>query len=109
MRYTIDPGRKRPSVNFIDSIVYSRRPDLDGNMLDLEMSIMLQNGNSEMRMAAGCEEIFKARHSLGSRRRIPGRRQKPDGRRVRISGGGRLCGRLHVLPQQRPSQMAGAD
>ena len=55
MRYTIDPGRKRPSVNFIDSIVYSRRPDLDGNMLDLEMSIMLQNGNSEMRMAAGCE------------------------------------------------------
>ena len=55
MRYTIDPGRKRPSVNFIDSIVYSRRPDLEGNMLDLEMSIMLQNGNSEMRMAAGCE------------------------------------------------------
>ena len=62
MRYTIDPGRKRPSVNFIDSIVYSRRPDLEGNMLDLEMSIMLQNGNSEMRMAAGCEgeEIGRA-------------------------------------------------
>ena len=53
MKYTIDPGRKRPSVNFIDSIVYSRKPDLDGNMLDLEMSIMLQNGNSEMRLAAG--------------------------------------------------------
>ena len=45
MRYTIDPGRKRPSVNFIDSIVYSRRPDLEGNMLDLEMSIMLRNGS----------------------------------------------------------------
>ena len=55
MRYVIDPGRKRPSVNFIDSIVYSRRPDLEGNMLELEMSIMLQNGNSEMRLAAGCE------------------------------------------------------
>lgn len=56
MRYVIDPGRKRPSINFIDSIVYSRRPDLDGNMLKLEMSIMIQNGNSEMRAAAGTDD-----------------------------------------------------
>ena len=57
-------------------------------MLDLEMSIMLQNGNSEMRLAAGSEgggpeEILKARHPLGSRRRLPRMRQKPhDGGRA---------------------------
>ena len=53
MRYVINPGKKRPSVNMIDHIVYSRKPDLDGNLLELEMSIMIQNGNSEMGLAAG--------------------------------------------------------
>ncbi len=53
MRTVIEPGKKRKSINFIDSIVYSQVTDLDGNNMKLEMSIMLQNGNSEMRLAAG--------------------------------------------------------
>jgi acetyl esterase/lipase len=53
MRTIIEPGKKRKSINFIDSIVYSKVKDLNGNDLDLEMSIMLQNGNSEMRLAMG--------------------------------------------------------
>ena len=46
MKYTIDPGRKRPSVNFIDNITFSHVKDLDGNDLDL-----YQPGN---RQFSGC-------------------------------------------------------
>lgn len=53
MRREITPGKKRKSINFIDNIVYSRQPNLDGEMMELKMSIMLQNGNSEMRLAVG--------------------------------------------------------
>ena len=53
MRNVIEPGKKRKSINFLDSIVYSEVKDLEGNDLKLEMSVMLQNGNSEMRFAAG--------------------------------------------------------
>ena len=56
MEYYINPGRLRKSVNFIDNIVYSHQKDLDGNDLELKMSVMLQNGNSEMRIAAGIDE-----------------------------------------------------
>ncbi len=53
MRKEITPGKERKSINFIDNIVYSRQPNLSGEMMDLKMSIMLQNGNSEMRLAVG--------------------------------------------------------
>jgi dipeptidyl aminopeptidase/acylaminoacyl peptidase len=53
MRREITPGKARKSINFIDNITYSRQPDLNGDMIDLKMSIMLQNGNSEMRLAVG--------------------------------------------------------
>lgn len=53
MRTVIEPGKARKSINFLDSIVYSEVKDLDDDPLKLEMSIMLQNGNSEMRLAAG--------------------------------------------------------
>ncbi|MBP3241057.1 MAG: alpha/beta hydrolase [Oribacterium sp.] len=53
MRTVIEPGKKRKSINFLDSIVYSEVKDPDDEPIKLEMSIMLQNGNSEMRLAAG--------------------------------------------------------
>lgn len=53
MKYFIDPGRARESINFIDNIVYSHAKDLQGEPLELKMSIMSQNGNSEMKAAAG--------------------------------------------------------
>ena len=56
MKKTIDPGNTRKSINFLDNIVYSRQKDLEGNELELKMSIMLQNGNSEMRLAAGRDD-----------------------------------------------------
>lgn len=56
MKQKIKPGKERKSINFIDNIVYSRQKDLEGNEMELKMSIMLQNGNSEMRLAAGRDD-----------------------------------------------------
>lgn len=56
MKKVIKPGRERKSINFIDNITYSRQKDLKGNEMELKMSIMLQNGNSEMRLAAGRDD-----------------------------------------------------
>lgn len=56
MKKTIDPGKVRRSINFIDNIKYSTVRDLGGNPLDLMMSIMVQNGNSEMRIASGNDD-----------------------------------------------------
>lgn len=56
MRKEIKPGRDRKSINFIDNIVYSRPKDLQGNEMELKMSVMLQNGNSEMRLASGRDD-----------------------------------------------------
>ena len=50
MKKVINPGRARKSINFIDNIVYSRQKNLNGQEMELKMSIMLQNGNSEMRL-----------------------------------------------------------
>ena len=56
MRYTIDPGKERRSINFIDNVCYSHVTDLNGKPMDLYMSLMLQNGNSEMRLASGRDD-----------------------------------------------------
>lgn len=75
MKKVINPGRARKSINFIDNIVYSRQKDLEGNEMELKMSIMLQNGNSEMRLASGHDDEgddkTRASNSLGSRRWLP--------------------------------------
>lgn len=52
MRYYINPERRKKTVNFTDHIVYSRVKDLEGNPLDLELSIMSMSGNSELKAAA---------------------------------------------------------
>lgn len=56
MKYTIDPGKERRSINVVDSIVYSHVTDRNGNPVDLEMCLYLQNGNSEMRLASGKDD-----------------------------------------------------
>ena len=56
MRKEIKQGRERKSINFIDNIVYSKQKNLQGEEMELKMSIMLQNGNSEMRLAAGRDD-----------------------------------------------------
>ena len=45
MKQTINPGHEKKTLTLIDNIVYSRKTDLEGNPLDLTMSILLQNGN----------------------------------------------------------------
>ncbi len=52
MRYYINPERRKKTVNFTDHIVYSRVKDLEGNALNLELSIMSMSGNSELKAAA---------------------------------------------------------
>ena len=53
MKYVINPGKERRSINFIDNVCYSHTTDLEGKAIDLYMSLSLQNGNSEMRLASG--------------------------------------------------------
>ena len=56
MRTVINPGKERRTINFIDNIVFSHVTDLEGHPLDLTLSLMLQNGNSEMRLASGRDD-----------------------------------------------------
>ncbi len=52
----LDPGRERRTINFLDSIRYSTVTDRSGSPLDLTLSLMVQNGNSEMRLASGRDD-----------------------------------------------------
>lgn len=56
MKTVIDPGKERRSINFIDNLCYSHVTDLEGKPLDLYLSLMVQNGNSEMRLADGRDD-----------------------------------------------------
>ena len=56
MRAIIDPGKERRMINFIDNICFSHVKDTEGNPLDLHLSLMVQNGNSEMRLASGRDD-----------------------------------------------------
>ena len=56
MKTLIDPGKQRRSINFIDHICYSHVKNRDGKPVDLELSLMVQNGNSEMRLASGRDD-----------------------------------------------------
>ena len=56
MRAIIDPGKERRTINFIDNICFSHVTDTEGNPLDLHLSLMVQNGNSEMRLASGRDD-----------------------------------------------------
>ena len=62
MKKKINPGNLRKSLTLIDNIVYSRKNSLDGKLLELKISILLQNGNSEMKMIMN-EEDPKEDHS----------------------------------------------
>ena len=56
MKKIIDPGCGRKVLTLLDNIVYSTVTDLDGNALELEMSILIQNGNSEMKQVFGADD-----------------------------------------------------
>lgn len=56
MKKTINPGKKRRTVNMYDEIVFSHVADLEGKSLDLTLSVMVQNGNAEMRLATGKDD-----------------------------------------------------
>ena len=65
MKQTIDPGKERRTINFIDNICFSHVKDTEGNALDLYLSLMVQNGNSEMRLASGRDdEVSTGRQPL---------------------------------------------
>ena len=56
MRTVINPGKERRTINFLDNICFSHVQDLEGKPLDLYLSLMVQNGNSEMRLASGRDD-----------------------------------------------------
>lgn len=72
MKKIIDPGCEKKTVTLIDNIVYSSQKDFDGKTLELKMSVMLQNGNSEMRMAAGRDDTAESRTRKPALVWIPG-------------------------------------
>lgn len=51
MKYYIDPGNTRKSINFIDNIIYKKVKNLNGEDLELDLSIMSSSGNIEMKTA----------------------------------------------------------
>lgn len=61
MLKVIEPGFAKKTLTLIDNIVYSHQKDLNGKSIELKMSILLQNGNSEMRLAVN-EDDPKEEH-----------------------------------------------
>lgn len=53
MKKTIHPGRARKSITLLDNIVYSTVTGVDGKKRELTLSLMLQHGNVESRLANG--------------------------------------------------------
>lgn len=56
MKKTINPGFGKATLTLLDNIVYSVREDTEGKPLELKMSVLLQNGNSEMRLAMEADD-----------------------------------------------------
>lgn len=53
MKKELNPGRSRKSITLLDNIEFSCTKDKDGNEVKLYMSLMLQHGNVEARLANG--------------------------------------------------------
>ena len=53
MKTIFNPGTKKKTLTLVDNVVYSTVKDLNGDPLELKLSVLLQNGNSEMRAAMG--------------------------------------------------------
>ena len=53
MKKIINSSRKRKSITLLDNIVYSKTKDDDNNNVELCLSLMLQHGNVESRLANG--------------------------------------------------------
>lgn len=51
----LNPGNMKPEIVITDNIVYSVQKDLEGNSLELKMSIMQQKEGFELKLAAGIE------------------------------------------------------
>ena len=51
----LNPGNIKPEIIVTDNIVYSVQMDLEGNSLELKMSIMQQREGFELKLAAGIE------------------------------------------------------
>lgn len=62
MKTIFNPGTKKKTLTLVDNVVYSTVKDLNGDPLELKLSVLLQNGNSEMRAAMG-EDDPKEDHS----------------------------------------------
>lgn len=72
MKKTINPGSMKPTLTLIDNIVYSRQNDLEGKPMELKLSVMLYNGNSEMKLAAGADDSAEQRPMKPALLWIPG-------------------------------------
>lgn len=53
MRGVLEVGTEKKTINLVDNVVYAHVTDLEGRPLELKLSVMLQNGNAEMRLAVG--------------------------------------------------------
>ena len=69
MKTIFNPGTKKKTLTLVDNVVYSTVKDLNGDPLELKLSVLLQNGNSEMRAAMGEDDprriTVRSRHWSG--------------------------------------------
>ena len=62
MKTIFNPGTKKKTLTLVDNVVYSTVKDLNGDPLELKLSVLLQNGNSEMRAAMGEDDPVSYTH-----------------------------------------------
>lgn len=56
MKHNLNPGKVRRQINIINDIVFSKVRDLEGNEVELKMTLLVANGNSEMRLVLGRDD-----------------------------------------------------
>ncbi|MFR5732000.1 MAG: alpha/beta hydrolase fold domain-containing protein [Clostridium sp.] len=82
MKTIFNPGTKKKTLTLVDNVVYSTVKDLNGDPLELKLSVLLQNGNSEMRAAMGKmirrRITVEAGTGMGTGRRLERHRQEYD-------------------------------
>lgn len=56
MKHVIEPGARRRQITVVDDLVFGHAVGLDGNPLELKMTLLYAAGNSEMRLVLGRDD-----------------------------------------------------
>lgn len=113
MKTIFNPGTKKKTLTLVDNVVYSTVKDLNGDPLELKLSVLLQNGNSEMRAAMGEDDPKEDHSPKPALVWVPGGGWKGTDKNMMLGGNDRICkcricGCFDLLPQQCPGALSGS-